>query len=511
MPAFLQTTALTRIESPAVPNITETDPSLRSPATSAPGVEDPNPASSPVLPAEPESVVAEAPAPAVARKPNARQDPNDALMKGELPKRDVFITEPAFEVTSVFNSGDPLPAAPIPQPFGAISADPVTLIRELARQRGFSVSADQAIADRRVSLLLNPMPTSKAIEAITNAANLSYTFDGNTLELSGSRKYTLSLPPLSSQSINEGDSYEKRDKPFYEEIAATLTALGAQNVQHAVSGRAISFSAGPEAAKAVKAYARELQAKRVRITYDLWIAEVSDTSDDARGIRWDQLQLSIGALDLSLNGGNTVTDGYNIVTNFSAGGVDIDMIASFLEKEGTVEVVSNPTVALISGSAVRLDDTTTTPYLAFEPIAPTGTDNEDVASVTTGVDTREQVTGIVLELAGDYHSGLVTTQLRLTVSDTLGFVEFQVGDISSQQPRTTQRTITTQISTPPGQTVVIGGIARSSSTGDRQGVPLLGKILPFLFSSEQATKDQKQLVIALVPRIVRFRNGSNDS
>ncbi|MEQ9153478.1 MAG: hypothetical protein RLO06_18515 [Parvibaculum sp.] len=458
-----------------------------------------------------------APAPAAAPFPHVSQaepaappaiaDPatNGMLMKGAPAQIEVPLVERAFEVRSATSDGDPLPSARIPQPFGAIGADALTLLRELARQRGFSVAADRAIQDRTVSLHLDHMPVSRAIDAITRAADLSYSFQDGQLNVTAMRPYTLSLPPLTSKAIGENTAYEDRDEPFYQQIADTLEGFGAQNVRRHISGRLVSFSAGPKAADAIKQYARELREKRVRINYDVWIAEVSATSEDSRGIRWDELSASIGALDIAFSGGTVVAEGYSLATGFVANGLDISAVASFLKRQGDVEVLSNPHVAMISGSFVRLDDTTTDPYLALQPIAPT-TDDVNV-NVTTGIDTRELTTGIVLTVAGDYQDGLVTTSLHLSLSDLVSFEEFQVEDSSVRLPRSSERTISTQISTPPGATVVLGGISRSASTADDQEVPWLGRVMPYLFSSTTKTQERKQLVIALVPRIARFTQG----
>ena len=63
---------------------------------------------------------------------------------------------------------------------------------------------------------------------------------------------------------------------------------------------------------------------------------------------------------------------------------------------------------------------------------------------------------------------------------------------------------------PPGATVVLGGISRSSKSRQRDAVPLLGDVLPFLFSSKNKSAERKQIIIALVPHIVRFKN-ENDT
>ncbi|SDG53676.1 hypothetical protein [Thalassobaculum litoreum] len=433
----------------------------------------------------------------------------NVLMKGASASNTVDLEEYAFELRSSHGSNDPLPDDAIPQPFGAIAADPLTLLRELAKQRGFSVAAGKNVQARAISLHLDSMPVSKAVEAITRAADLSYSYRGNQLTVSTTRAYTLSLPPITARSLSEDNIYENRDEPFYNQVAETITGYGGIDVHQDVSGRLISFSAGPRAAEAIRDYARELRTRRVRITYDIWIAEVSDTNSESRGIRWDQLTASIGALDLGFSGGSALSDAYAITTSFVANGINISNVATFLESQGDVEVVSNPHVAMISGSSVRLDDTTTNPYLALQPIAPTA-DSDASVSVTTGVDTRELTTGVVLSLSGDYQDGLVTTSLSLSLSDLLGFEEFQVGDAAARLPRSTERTITTQITTPPGATVVLGGISRSSKSRQRDAVPLLGDVLPFLFSSKNKSAERKQIVIALVPHIVRFKN-ENDT
>jgi len=53
-----------------------------------------------------------------------------------------------------------------------------------------------------------------------------------------------------------------------------------------------------------------------------------------------------------------------------------------------------------------------------------------------------------------------------------------------------------------GDTIVIGGLLRKESSKKKGKVPLLGDILPFLFSRNDNQDGKTDLVIFLTPRII---------
>ncbi len=73
-------------------------------------------------------------------------------------------------------------------------------------------------------------------------------------------------------------------------------------------------------------------------------------------------------------------------------------------------------------------------------------------------------------------------------------------------PSLTTKKATTELLVDDGDTLVIGGITKSTDTGDDNGVPWLSKIpvLGYLFGIKRDVKNQEELLIFITPRIVQL-------
>ena len=78
-------------------------------------------------------------------------------------------------------------------------------------------------------------------------------------------------------------------------------------------------------------------------------------------------------------------------------------------------------------------------------------------------------------------------------------------EISTDKPRSTKRTVKTQVTVNDGDTVIIGGLIAENILENKKFVPVLSSI-PFLgrmFQSTSITKEQRELLIFITPNIVR--------
>ncbi len=78
-------------------------------------------------------------------------------------------------------------------------------------------------------------------------------------------------------------------------------------------------------------------------------------------------------------------------------------------------------------------------------------------------------------------------------------------EIKTDKPRSTQRTVQTQVTVNDGDTVVIGGLITENAIENKKFVPILSGI-PFLgkmFQSTSIEKEQRELFIFITPNIIR--------
>jgi type IV pilus assembly protein PilQ len=81
-----------------------------------------------------------------------------------------------------------------------------------------------------------------------------------------------------------------------------------------------------------------------------------------------------------------------------------------------------------------------------------------------------------------------------------------VVDPTAPEPALSTNEAETQILMDNGDTVVIGGILKSSKSWDESGIPGLRKMpgLGWLFKSQSDEDDKRELLIFLTPQIVRL-------
>ena len=75
----------------------------------------------------------------------------------------------------------------------------------------------------------------------------------------------------------------------------------------------------------------------------------------------------------------------------------------------------------------------------------------------------------------------------------------------------TEKSANTHVLVRDGDTVVIGGLYKTSTTDQEDSVPFLSNIpvLGFLFKSKAATRQDEELLVFITPNIVRHASGKD--
>lgn len=110
-----------------------------------------------------------------------------------------------------------------------------------------------------------------------------------------------------------------------------------------------------------------------------------------------------------------------------------------------------------------------------------------------------QDVGIVLNVTPRItQNGMVTLDVTQTANDLQGFTDFNAPIVNQRQAFTT-------VSVGDGDTVVLGGMMRSTVTSKVKKLPLLGDIpiLGELFKSRSNSESKTELLVFLTPRVVR--------
>jgi general secretion pathway protein D len=156
-------------------------------------------------------------------------------------------------------------------------------------------------------------------------------------------------------------------------------------------------------------------------------------------------------------------------------------------------VLADTSLTGLSGQEIKFQNTETSRYQEFEIDPDTG------RQLATGV-TREITTGLIIGMNGWVSGdGMITMKVTSTVSKQGTGTSTQTGAL----PSTSEKIVSTNLRTPSGRPVVIGGLIQQNKDSNVQKVPVLGDIplLGLLFQSRSDTTSATELVIYIVPHL----------
>ncbi|MBT6631908.1 MAG: type II secretion system protein GspD, partial [Candidatus Marinimicrobia bacterium] len=94
-------------------------------------------------------------------------------------------------------------------------------------------------------------------------------------------------------------------------------------------------------------------------------------------------------------------------------------------------------------------------------------------------------------------------KITLVVNTTVEAL-LSAAEVSTDKPRSTKRTVKTQVTVNNGDTVIIGGLIAENTIENLKFVPILNSIplIGKLFQSTSIVKEQRELLIFITPNIV---------
>jgi len=126
----------------------------------------------------------------------------------------------------------------------------------------------------------------------------------------------------------------------------------------------------------------------------------------------------------------------------------------------------------------------------------------DTGSVSrTGV-TREISSGLIVSLNG-WASG--DDMITISVNATVSKQNNNQSTDSTTIPSTSERIVNTHIRTPSGKPIVLSGLMKDDANKNIKKIPILGDIpiLNLLFRDKVDTKEKTEIVIYIVPYLIR--------
>jgi type IV pilus assembly protein PilQ len=161
-------------------------------------------------------------------------------------------------------------------------------------------------------------------------------------------------------------------------------------------------------------------------------------------------------------------------------------LLNFLKADAKTKTISEPMVLTGNNKTAKIHVGQNLP-VKISQVTQTAT-TQTVQYIPEGVDL--EVTPIVSP-----GSSVISFKIRVGVSEFVGFQD--------NNPITTERVATTEVSVETGMTVVIGGLIKDKLIDSESGIPFLKDIpiLGWLFKNKKKSKDRTELLIFITPEL----------
>ncbi len=393
-----------------------------------------------------------------------------------------------------------LPEEPVQEPEKTLSmyvkdADIVDLLRMIATQFNLNIIITPDVK-ALITVRLSDVPLMGAIDALVRAADCNYiTYESGIIL----------VKPKGREIPGELDSriFELNYAEAVDVQAAIKRVLSSRGVSEVVYRRvgtgggssrasALIVTDYPEVLDKLQSVISQLDQPVAQISIEAKFIETTISNSDMYGINW-----SLGATATPVVP-STGEMAFPIrFEELILGKISLAQLGAELElmqTRGKSKLLANPRTLTLDNQTAQINMGVTIP-LRTERVDPQT--QERIYSWT------EKFIPIGLTVTPHTTSdGMINMEVEPTVEAITGWQ----GTADDLRPVTEKREAKTQVIVKDGEVVVIGGLTKDEETRTRTKVPLLGDIPilgKYLFSRNVITHDKTELIVFIIPHIVK--------
>jgi len=445
----------------------------------------------------------------------------------ELENPDAMAGRPSLEDTIGEPTFHPMMLVPMPElgrldvggaPLEALVGreSPVRdVLMALFRDSDINLMVDADVAGV-VTFDVKNSTVEEAFEAILEDQDLAYEFDGTFLRVRNNERATILVDGIASSGTARGNSGGESsgsagnsggtagsDSPIWSAIRQDVQDLvgGGRVIVNPTAGL-ITVDARPSMVRDVRRYVDDMVRRSTRqVSLEARILEVTLTDEFRLGVNWSLLPGFFNSNETGLaGGGGLVSQGAaagadQFQFGFLRGG-DLSIFVDALETQGQVRVLTSPRVSTMNNQTANIRVVDNIPVIDREVIDSTG-------GLRTQFDIRFVEAGVTLAVTPQIgEDGMITCSITPNVTEQVGTITTPDG--LQTEPILATRTTTTSVQVPNGRGIVIGGLRTTRKSENLSGVPLLMDIplLGALFRSTIHSRDEVELMVVLVPRVI---------
>lgn len=286
--------------------------------------------------------------------------------------------------------------------------------------------------------------------------------------------------------------------------AYSRASAGRRLIINPLSGM-ITVTAPPAKLTEVAAFISAFEASVQRqVLIEAKIVDVSLTRESQFGIDWNSV-MKIKNLNLGIAQTIQTATQSGIQLTLSGGGNQVLAVLRALQTQGTVNVLSSPSVSALNNQ-IAIMRVTTEEVVFTATRQPILGPNGGTIGFNNVITPQQISVGIVLSVTPQIGAGnVITMNVRPHINSVNRIATFISDDgNTSQVPVLDERETDTMVRMRGGETVVIGGLMQNKVANITSGIPLL-RNLPLigrLFESSSQVHSKSELVIFITATIV---------
>ncbi|MDC0881244.1 secretin and TonB N-terminal domain-containing protein [bacterium] len=224
------------------------------------------------------------------------------------------------------------------------------------------------------------------------------------------------------------------------------------------------------------------------------------------GIDWSRTPLSPGEYGIQ-DSSTTLGISLDNVTIATLNPLQLTNALKIMQARGQSKLLSSPQVTTLDNHEAETE-TVTTVYIEGNisnqnQLGQQGSQNQSSTSLGSNIlvnQVQEKDIGIKLKVTPRINNDSKITMLVDAQVEAL----LSAAEIDTEKPRSTKRTVKTQVTVVDGNTAIIGGLIAENTLESKKFVPILSSIplLGNLFKSSTIEKEQRELLIFITPTIV---------
>ena len=321
----------------------------------------------------------------------------------------------------------------------------------------------------------------------------------------GALGYSATVPDTGVNSSNTRPAGDEGSSGLAGSQAATGTKTLGQGERGSVvvdpNRNAIIFQGSGQEWVRLRPLLGELDQAVPSVMIDVLLAEVSLNDREGLGVDWRNVRTDFGSRQLIMGTANGLgTSGLNLALN-SAGETRAALNAFYENRQAVIR--SSPKLMVRSGEEARIEVGNEIPVV-------TGTSQStDGGNSPINKTVQYRKTGVILTIKPTVQaSGLVDLAISQELSEQ---TDTSAGG-DDLTPTIMNRKVETALTLRDGGSVMLAGLISSSKGSGDTGVPLLGDIpwLGSLFKSKSASEDRTELVVMIIPYVLRDHQEAQD-